>query len=99
MRDHPASEAFIGPPVRSKVNGAWTIAIARRVSGPNGEFLGIVAGYLEAHYFEDFYQAISTRDGESVSLFHHDGTLIARYPPVEKMIGERISTKSPFFSV
>jgi PAS domain S-box-containing protein len=98
LRDHPASEAFIGPPVRSKVNGAWTIAIARRVSGPNGEFLGIVAGYLEAHYFEDFYQAISTSDGESVSLFHHDGTLLARYPPVEKMIGERISTKSPWYA-
>ena len=36
LRDHNATEAFIGPPIRSKVTGAWTITIARRVSGPNG---------------------------------------------------------------
>ena len=65
--------------------------LTRRVSGPNGEFLGIVAGVAELRYFEDFYQAIST-EGESVSLFRHDGTILARYPRVEKMIGEKISS-------
>jgi len=97
LRDHPAPAPFIGPPVRSKVNGAWTIAIARRVSGAGGEFLGIVASYVEARYFEDFYQAINTNKGESIGLFRHDGTVLARYPHIEKMIGEKISTKSPWY--
>jgi PAS domain-containing protein len=97
LRDHPAPAPFIGPPVRSKVNGAWTIAIARRVSGPGGEFLGIVASFVEARYFEDFYQAINTNKGESIGLFRHDGTVLARYPHIEKMIGEKISTKSPWY--
>jgi PAS domain S-box-containing protein len=97
LRDHDTPEAFIGPPVQSKVNGAWTITIARRVSGINGKLLGIVAGYIEAHYFEDFYQAVSTEEGESVSLFRRDGTLLARFPRIEKMIGDKISTESPWY--
>ncbi|MBV8888823.1 MAG: PAS domain S-box protein [Alphaproteobacteria bacterium] len=97
LRDHRAAEAYIGPAIRSKVNGAWTITIARRVSGPDGEFLGLVAGYVEARYFEAFYEAISTSTGESVSLFGRDGTLLARYPHVDNMIGEQISTASPWY--
>ena len=54
--------------------------LTRRISGPNDEFLGIVAGVAELRYFEDFYQAISTDEGESVSLFRRDGTILARYP-------------------
>jgi len=72
------------------------IMLTRRVSGPNGEFLGIVAGVAELRYFEDFYQAIST-EGESVSLFRRDGTILARYPRVEKMIGEKISSQSRWY--
>jgi PAS domain S-box-containing protein len=97
LRDQPAAAPFIGPPVRSKVNGAWTITIARRVSGSDGEFLGIAAGYIEAHYFEDFYKAVSTEDGEAVSLFRRDGLLLARFPRLEQMIGDRISTDSPWY--
>ena len=70
--------------------------LTRRVSRPNGEFLGIVAGVAELRYFEDFYQAIST-EGESVSLFRRDGTILARYPRVEKMIGEKISSQSRWY--
>jgi PAS domain S-box-containing protein len=96
LRDHDAPEAFIGPPIESKVNGAWTIAIARRVNGPNGEFLGIVAGYVEAQYFEDFYKAVSTSDGQTFSLFRRDGTLIGRHPSTDK-IGEKLSPASPWY--
>jgi len=69
------------------------IMLTRRVSRPNGEFLGIVAGVAELRYFGDFYQAIST-EGESVSLFRRDGTILARYPRVGKMIGEKNSSQS-----
>jgi PAS domain S-box-containing protein len=97
LRDHNASDAFIGPPILSKVNGAWTIAIARRINGSNGEFLGIVVAYIEAHYFADFYKAISTSDGESIGLFRRDGMLISRYPDLDAKIGEKISTASPWY--
>jgi PAS domain S-box-containing protein len=97
FRDHDDPGAFIGRPIVSKVTGAWEIIISRRVSGSNGEFLGIVVGVVELKYFEDFYRAISIDAGESVSLFRRDGTLLVRYPRVEKMIGQPISTKSPWY--
>jgi two-component system cell cycle sensor histidine kinase PleC len=97
LRDHNVSDAFIGPPLRNKVNGAWTITIAHRINGPNGEFLGVAAGYVEAHYFADFYKAISTSDGESISLFRRDGTLISRFPDLDAKIGEKISPASPWY--
>jgi PAS domain S-box-containing protein len=97
LREHSDPDAFIGGPVVNKVSGAWVIMLTRRISGSNGEFLGIVAGVAELRYFEDFYQAISTDEGESVSLFRRDGTMLARYPRVEKMIGEKISTQSRWY--
>jgi PAS domain S-box-containing protein len=95
-REHNDPGAFIGVPVVNKVSGSWVIKVTRRVSGPSGAFLGIVAGVVELRYFEDFYRMISTEEGKSVSLFRHDGTLLARYPRIETMIGERISTQSPW---
>ena len=97
LRDHNSTEAFVGPPIRSRVNGEWTITIARRVNGPQGEFLGIVVGYVRARYFEDFYQAISHRDGQSISLFRRDGVLISRHPNIDGMIGEKLSSGSPWY--
>jgi hypothetical protein len=97
LRDNNTAEAFIGPPIQSKINSAWTITIARRVNGPHGEFLGIVVAYVEANYFGEFYKAISTNDGESISLFRRDGTLLGRHPNIDQKIGEKLSTASPWY--
>lgn len=97
LRDHSSTDAFVGPPIRSKVNGEWTITIARRVNGPHGEFLGIVAAYVRASYFEDFYKAISDRNGQAISLFRRDGELISRHPNIEGMIGQKLSSASPWY--
>src|SRR5580704_3911103 len=94
-REHNDAGTFIGGPVVARVTDSWVIMITRRVSGPRGEFLGIVASVVKLQYFEDFYQAVSTEEGKSVGLFRRDGTLLARYPRVEKMIGQKISTESP----
>jgi PAS domain S-box-containing protein len=97
-REHNDPGAFIGRPVVNKVTGAWVITVTRRISSPHGEFLGIVLGVVEIRYFEEFYQAISTEEGGSVALFHRDDTLLARHPHIEKVIGEKISTQSPWYT-
>ena len=97
LRDHNSVDAFVGPPIQSKVNGAWTITIARRINGPNGEFLGVVAGYVRAHYFEEFHKAVSTRDGESISLLRRDGILISRQPSLDAKISEKIPSASRWY--
>jgi len=52
LREHNDPGAFIGVPVVNRFSGGWAIMLTRRVSGPRGEFLGIVAGVVEARYFE-----------------------------------------------
>ncbi|MBV9551951.1 MAG: PAS domain S-box protein [Alphaproteobacteria bacterium] len=97
LHEHNSADPFVGPPIRSKINGEWTMTIARRVNGPQGEFLGVVAAYIRAHYFQDFYQAVSDKNGQSISLFRRDGVLIARHPSIDAKIGEKLSTASPWY--
>jgi PAS domain S-box-containing protein len=97
LRDHQTAEMFIGPPIRSKLSGLSTLTIARRVSGHGGEFLGVVAAYVNTDYFEDFYASLTTRSGESVTLFRQDGTLLARHPHNEQALGEKLSPASPWY--
>ena len=37
--------------------------------------------------FEKFFASVALGDGAAISMFHRDGTLLARYPHVEAMIG------------
>ncbi|HUC62358.1 MAG TPA: ATP-binding protein, partial [Alphaproteobacteria bacterium] len=50
-------------------------------------------------YFEDFYKAVATSDTESAALLRLDGTFLARYPNVSSIIGERLSSQSPWYAM
>ena len=98
FRDHDDAGAFIGAPVRNRLSGAWISSLARRVSGPHGEFLGVLIAVIEIRYFEDFYKAINPQGG-SISIWRRDGTMIARYPHVEDMMGEKLASASPWYGL
>jgi len=97
LRDNNDPKAYVGVPVVNRFTHAWTIMLARRINGPDGEFLGVVAGVIEARYFVDFYKAISTDPGGSVSLLRDDGTILARYPDVPGAIGRKLPLGSPWY--
>jgi diguanylate cyclase (GGDEF)-like protein len=78
---------FFSAPSTSRVNGAAILFVARRLNGPGGEFLGVVAGELDVAYFNNFYRAISTRPGRSVTLLRADGLILMRYPDPTNQIG------------
>ena len=73
--------SYISEPVQNRGSGTWTIFLARRVNGANGEFLGIILGAIQMRYFEDFYRAISPGDGGTTALQRLDGVMLARFPP------------------
>ncbi len=99
FRDHQDPEVFIGKPVINKVTGAWVVTLTRRVSGPRGEFLGIVLGVVETRYFEEFYQTVTAAEGQSVALFRRDGILLARHPHAEASIGQRLPSEAPWYAL
>ncbi|PWC89235.1 hypothetical protein TSO5_21930 [Azospirillum sp. TSO5] len=92
LRDHDTDEPFISEPVRNRGNGSWTIYLARRISGPDGSFVGLVLGAIELSYFERIYKALQPDSDGSISLWRRDGILLARHPvlpDVGRAVGPR----------
>jgi diguanylate cyclase (GGDEF)-like protein len=79
-------------PVYSRVAGGWTTVIARKVVGPNGRFLGVVSRDISAANLERFFESLLLVKGSAISLLHRDGTMLARYPHAEDMIGRNFRT-------
>jgi len=73
--------SYVSRPERSRATGRWTTYLARKFTGPHGEFLGLVTGSIELAYFERFFGSIALAAGSGISLFRRDGVLLARFPP------------------
>jgi PAS domain S-box-containing protein len=96
FRDNADADLFIGAPRPNRLSGAWTFFVGRRVSGPHGEFLGVLIALIEGRYFEEFYKAIDPQGG-SIAIWRADGTLIARYPHAEAMMGKKLASASSWY--
>jgi diguanylate cyclase (GGDEF)-like protein len=83
----PRSPSLLVEPVYSRITGVWTTVLARKLTGPNGEFLGAIGRGIEAASFERFFASVALGEGAAISMYHVDGTLLARYPHVDAMIG------------
>ncbi len=98
FRLHDASTSFLGMPVKNRTNSGWTIVVARRVSGPGGEFLGTIVATIRTEYLEEFYKAITLPELGPVTVLRQDGTIFARYPRVqEDIIGHKMPAGSPWY--
>jgi signal transduction histidine kinase len=82
LKADPALKTFISAPVQNRGTGTWTIYLARRVNGRDGEFLGLILGAVQLKYFEDFYRSVSIGHEGSIVLVRGDGIVFVRYPPI-----------------
>jgi signal transduction histidine kinase/CheY-like chemotaxis protein len=94
-RDHPGNELDISEPIRDAA-GRWVALMSRRINDRDGGFAGIVAGYLNLAYFEDFYKAVELNENGAILLHRRDGTVLARYPPNPSIIGRSYADLPPF---
>jgi diguanylate cyclase (GGDEF)-like protein len=83
----PQSPTVLLEPVYSRVSGAWTTIIARKVTGTDGEFLGTISRGIEPAHFEKFFASLALGDGAAISMIDQQGTLLARHPHNEALIG------------
>ncbi|WP_095128619.1 GGDEF domain-containing protein [Pseudomonas sp. Irchel s3h14] len=91
-----SSLAHIGPAIRSRENGEWIIPISKRVNDKNGNFQGVLLAGIKMAYFDQFFKSFSIDDNGSMFLGLTDGTLLARRPFVESLIGTSLA-KSEIF--
>jgi diguanylate cyclase (GGDEF)-like protein/PAS domain S-box-containing protein len=78
-------------PVHSVFTGRWSTVIAHRLSGPDGVLLGVMARRIEPAAYEKFFEAVSLGNGAAIAMLHTDGTLLARFPHVEALIGQKFN--------
>ena len=87
FRYDPNAPDVLIEPVHSRISGAWTILIVRKIVGPGGEFLGVVGRGIEPANFEKFFETVVLGEGATISMLHRDGTLLARYPHASELMG------------
>ena len=91
LRSSVSDTPVISSPVYSRLSDQWIITFARRISDSRGEFRGIVGGSVDLMHFERFFESVTLDEGATIALIRMDGTLLARYPRKESMVGRAVS--------
>lgn len=88
---NPLLLSYVGKPHRSPATGLWVIQIARKISGPHGEFIGVILGSVQLQYLENLFASIAPEEGSIITLQQNDGTMLVRYPRMESVIGRPLT--------
>ena len=99
FKNDPNSPDMMIEPVYSRITGVWTVVIARKVTGANGEFLGAIGRGVEPANFERFFASLALGDDAAIAMFHRNGTLLARYPHLNSLIGQNFGEGPLFRSI
>jgi diguanylate cyclase (GGDEF)-like protein/PAS domain S-box-containing protein len=92
FKTDPQAPQILTEPVLSIFTGHWTTVIAHRLNGPDGVFLGAMARRIDPANYEKFFATVALGPGSAISMFHGDGTMLARYPHVDELIGKKFKS-------
>ena len=84
LQSADVGETYLGPPETVAKDGTWSMSLARRVSGPTGDLVGIAHARIDLGHFDRLYGSLPLPSGTAVSLWRRDGTLLARHPTAER---------------
>src|SRR5262249_34105818 len=93
MKSDPSMQQSVAL-LRNRLVGDWTIVIGQRISSPTGEFLGVMTRGVAPKSIEAFLDSIEADKNSSIAFLHTDGTLMARIPRMDAMIGRKITIDS-----
>jgi len=91
LRDNPDAGLFISRPMLHR--GAYAIVLSRRISGPDGRFLGVVAGSIRFSYFHELFGSLSLDEGDTITVLRPDRTIIMRTPFDLDVIGKNLNER------
>ncbi len=92
FKTNPNGPDTIVEAVHSRLTGVWTTVIARKITGPHGEFLGAIGRGFEPANFEKFFATVTLGEDAAISMIHRDGTLLARYPRTEVLAARKFQS-------
>jgi diguanylate cyclase (GGDEF)-like protein/PAS domain S-box-containing protein len=92
FQSNPRLTSFIGKPIRNRATGSWIIQVARKIAGPNGEFLGLTTAAVELKELQNYLGEFSLDPDTAVTLFRDDGMVLAHFPQNNSIIGRRFAS-------
>ena len=84
FQSDPQLTSFLSVPVHNRATGTAVMHLARQITGPGGEFRGLISAALELNYFEEFFSRVALAPDSTIALFRNDGVLLARYPTMAR---------------
>lgn len=78
---------FISAPARSRVDGAWTVFLARRMTDTQGRFAGVVVAALPLTTFKVMLESLALPQDSGFTLVRADGVVLMHAPEVETAVG------------
>jgi diguanylate cyclase (GGDEF)-like protein len=99
FQSDPQSPSVLIELVHSRITGTWTIVLARKLIGRNGEVMGTIRRDIEPSHFEKFFASVTLGKHAAISMIHSNGTLMARYPHVEEIIGQNFKSGPMFHDI
>ena len=91
----PTPDVIVEPAV-SKVTKIWTTIFARKITGRHGELIGFATRGVEPSHFQNFVASLALSGDTTISMIHRDGTVIARYPHDDNLIGKNVANSPSF---
>lgn len=85
-RDFAGNTLYVSPPRPSLLDGLPIIPVSRRLSAPDGSFLGVVVAGIPTEYFHRLFERAQPPEDGAFALFRTDGVLLARTPPTETTV-------------
>lgn len=95
----PSLELHVSSPYKTRWGYKdWCIGFSRRMSGPNGEFMGIASAAMRLVYFKQLFMSQRLGNDSSINLINTQGILIVRHPEKDgqDLIGKDYSRTANF---
>ena len=96
LQDERGIDNILRRAVFNRGTGTLTQHLARKVTGPDGQFLGLILGAVELAYFERLYGSLSLGGDTTILVRRDDGRLLARFQPIDARNGPQINPVEPF---
>ena len=81
------SGLIIERPQQNQDKGSWTLNMARRIEGINGEFKGVIVVAMQIANLEQLFSHVKLEYDRPISIYMADGILVASSPHRETLLG------------
>jgi diguanylate cyclase (GGDEF)-like protein/PAS domain S-box-containing protein len=98
LRDHSELGLVVSRPFRAVTADGLSIALARRIIGADGQFAGVAVSMIKLSFLHELLHTAAAGADDAITLVAEDGTLIAREPRDDQLIGRDLSALSTWDS-